>query len=127
MFKAAVERPKRDQSGVLGIGERDARLSNALEPGGGSIALEDRNGIEAGEISTAGQERRFISAGAEHKGGRQQGGKLGQGNRGKRPAPGHQRLGAEPWWLRPERIPRPVPGQRGSIRYRLGWRRSRRS
>ena len=40
MLEAAVARPKRDQTRVLGIGERHARLGDALQPGGRRVALE---------------------------------------------------------------------------------------
>ena len=39
MLEPAVARPKRDQPRIFGIGERHARLGDALEPGGRRVAL----------------------------------------------------------------------------------------
>ena len=64
MFEAAIARAKRDQARILGIGERDACLGDAFEPGGCCVTLEHGGGIDDGEISAACEKRRFALAGA---------------------------------------------------------------
>ena len=106
MFDAAVARAKRDQTRILGIGERDARLGDAFEPGRRRVALEYCGRLDDGEISAACEQRRFALAGAQHEGCGQQRGQLCQSNRSESAAPGWERLGAETGRLRAERCSR---------------------
>ena len=65
MLEAAVARAKRDQTRILGIGERDARLGDAFETGRRRVTLEHGGGIDDGEISAACEKRRLALAGAQ--------------------------------------------------------------
>ena len=124
MFEAAVARAKRDQARVFGIGERDARLGDAFEPGGRRVALEHGGGIDDGEISAAREKRRLALADAQHEGCGQQRRELRQSNRGEGTALGGDRLGAETGRLRAERCCRDRRGCGSPLR---AIRRRRRS
>ena len=103
MLGAAVARPKRDQPGVFGLGERDARLGDPLEPGFGRMAAEHGGGLDRGEVAAPCKERGFGRADAQYEGRRQQRCKLRQGDRGQRPALGRERRRTEPGRLGTER------------------------
>jgi hypothetical protein len=51
MFSTTIARSKGDQAGGFGIGERHARLGDALEPGGCRIALKHRCGLDRHEVA----------------------------------------------------------------------------
>ena len=59
MASAAIARSKRDQTSVLGISKRHARLGDAFEPGGGRIVFEHRCGFDGGEIAALREEGGF--------------------------------------------------------------------
>src|SRR5690349_11494380 len=56
MLPAAIARSKRDQTSVLGISKRHARLGDAFEPGGSRIVFEHRYGFDGGEIAALREE-----------------------------------------------------------------------
>src|SRR5260370_1120198 len=55
MFEAAIAWAKCDQTRIFGIGERDARLGDAFEPGGRPVTLEYGGGLDGCAISPASQ------------------------------------------------------------------------
>ena len=102
---AAVARAERDQPGILGIGERHARLGDrAPARRSPRRAVSTSAASTGGEIAAAARERRFgLAPSAQNQRGRQQRGELRQGNRGERAAPRRGGLGAEPGRLGAER------------------------
>ena len=56
MFPAAIARSKCDQTSVLGISERHARLGDAFEPGSGRIIFEHRCSFDGGEVAALREE-----------------------------------------------------------------------
>src|SRR5260370_22444310 len=82
MFEAAIAWAKCDQTRIFGIGERDARLGDAFEPGGRRVTLEYGGGIDDGEVSPASKQDCLALAGAQDERGGQKRGKLRQSDRG---------------------------------------------
>ncbi len=65
MLDAAVARAERDEAGVLGVGERHARLGDAGQSGcSRHRRLNTARGLDAGEIAAAREQRRLGGADA---------------------------------------------------------------
>src|SRR5260370_2221093 len=94
MFEAAIAWAKCDQTRIFGIGERDARLGDAFEPGGRRVTLEYGGGIDDGEISPASKQDCLALAGAQDERGGQKRGKPRPSERGEGAAFGGERLRA---------------------------------
>src|SRR5260370_34823731 len=93
MFEAAIAWAKCDQTRIFGIGERDARLGDAFEPGGRRVTLEYGGGIDDGEISPARKQDCLALAGAQDERGGEKRGKLRPSDRGGGNAVGGKRPG----------------------------------
>lgn len=92
MFATAIARSKGDQPGGFGIGERHARLGDAIESGGCCIALEHRCGFDRRDALRA--RLRLLRREARKR--RAEARRARQSDRGERRAVSNDRLGGQP-------------------------------
>ena len=103
MLGAAIARTEGDQPGVLGLGQRHPRLGDLGQAGHRGAAGQDLGGVDRREIGTPPGQCRLGRGERQDQRGRQQRGKLGEGNRGEFAARGGDRLGPEARRLGAER------------------------
>ena len=95
MLAAAVARAKRDEPGILGVGERNARVGDPRQAGHRGAAAQHDLAGDDGEIGAAAGERRLGRGERQDQHGRQQRGELGERDRGQLAAFGDLGFGAE--------------------------------